>query len=244
MKKEWVLTTAALGILAVLSAPAAKAQEVSTSESTPTVEGFESGNTPASASSLQSVNQTTAAPATSADVASNNAAASSKFKIFAGFSYLNDGLLFTRVSAYGWNLQGTWNLSHHVGFTADFSGHNGSTPNVVLIILPIPKVDQDAYFFLLGPTFTGRLEKFEVFGHFLVGAAHGDLGAAVPGLGTIQLPNAQRDTNFALGLGGGLDYMFAKHWGWRMLQGDYLFSQLSSSPIHSVRISTGVLWRR
>jgi|GEM_PF-874015 len=246
MKKRWAVITAALGAFLCLHVFPTSAQEVTDARNTPGVLALESERAPVPLAGTGLAGRI--APAGDAGIPTPNSGTVpySKLDIYAGFSYLNDGLLFTRVSAYGWNLQATLNLSQHIGLTADFSGHSGSSKNVMLLgILPIPQVNQDAYFFLFGPKFTIRVpEKFEMFGHFLVGAAHGRLSAASPDLVGIALPGFVKDTNFASALGGGVDYFFAKHWGWRMIQGDYLFSQLANSPIHSIRITTGIVWRR
>lgn len=246
MKKRWAPIVAAMGAFVGLLVIPTSAQEVSNTSNTPAVLALESDSAPVPLAAAGLAGRI--APLGDAGVSKpdNGAVSYSKFDIFGGFSYLNDGLLFTRISAYGWNLQATWNLTQHLGFTADSSGNNGSSKDVKFIgIVPIPQVNQDAYFFLFGPTFTIRPpEKFEMFGHFLVGVAHGRFSASAPSLVGITLPGFEKDTNFALGLGGGVDYFFSNHWGWRMVQGDYLFSQLASSPIHSIRISTGIVWRK
>src|SRR5579864_3862799 len=205
MKKRWALVTAAMGAFLCLRILPTSAQEVVNANLTPAVFALNSYRAPVPLAAADLAGRIAAARVHDASTLDSGVVARPKLDIYAGFSYLNDGLLLTRLSSYGWNLQGTWNLSPHIGFTADFSGNNGSSKNVTLLLIaPVPQVSQDAYFFLFGPKVTARTEEFEVFGHFLVGAAHGRFDASAPGLGGIALPGFERDTNFALALGGGV----------------------------------------
>ena len=49
------------------------------------------------------------------------------------------------------------------------------------------------------------------------------------------------ETEFAMALGGGIDYSIRRRWAWR-LQADYLTSAAGIGQNH-VRISSGLVWR-
>ena len=53
---------------------------------------------------------------------------SSKVDLFGGYSYFNGSTsgLAGRYSLNGWNGQGTYNVTHWLGATADFGGYYGS----------------------------------------------------------------------------------------------------------------------
>lgn len=252
MRKQWVLMVVALGTLVCLPAIAAHAQEVSLSKNTPAVQASDSSGASALLRAAHSIDlMPSAPPSPVARVApAPPAGSTSTVDIFAGYSYLSNAYV-DRFGDHGWNLQATWNVSPHVGITADFSGHNGSHdftigtgPGAMT-----EDIDHDFYYFLFGPKLTHHAGQFDVYAHALVGVAHARSGER---FGT-GVTSVAKDTNFATGVGGGVDYMAFQHWGVRLLQVDYLFSQLNETPVtfpsgfltpvHNIRVSAGVIWR-
>ena len=101
--------------------------------------------------------------------------------------------------------------------------------------------------YLFGPRYTwnpsglsGVLGSMRIFGEGLFGGVHGYNGAfpAPGGLAT----NA---TAFALQAGGGLDLPLQNGFGLRLLQADYVYSELPNNASHSqndFRLASGISW--
>jgi hypothetical protein len=116
------------------------------------------------------------------------------FQVFGGFSYIRGSVPVTEtilcpgppcpvnVSTYqsnlnGWELSGTYKPGRWLGFTADFSGHYGTTQGAATHLQT----------FLLGPqvSLPGRVSPFA---HLLVGGAYESVGSALPSSSAITIP--------------------------------------------------------
>jgi opacity protein-like surface antigen len=148
-----------------------------------------------------------------------------KFEFFAGYSAL--GETGSRAISFGPNasVSGDYegqgfetsiirNFNKHIGIKGDFSFHfnNESNRGPVTACSPTcTTVTQDfqlktrVYNFLAGPEFKARNStRFTPFVHALGGFAHTSATFTTPGP-THILFLRRNDTNFAMGLGGGLD---------------------------------------
>src|ERR1043166_8011546 len=105
----------------------------------------------------------------------------------------------------GWNGQGTFNFTRHVGITADFSGDSKQLAGFSALGFSAG-TQQHMYDMLFGPTVTGYFGKSSVFGHALFGAALSSLSAGVsaPIVGGISAP-LDSSHAFAMAFGGGID---------------------------------------
>jgi hypothetical protein len=156
----------------------------------------------------------------------------SKFDLFLGYSFLSNNSAEFRAGDHGWNLDGTWFLNNHIGLMFDFSGHSGSNNSFG------DDQDIDQYYFLFGPNIVQRFGNFSVSGHFGAGIAHQRFSYF--GDGSF---NSANENDFAMEVGGNLDWVGKGHFGLRIIKFDYLFSQIQGRTVNNLRVSTGLIIR-
>lgn len=150
----------------------------------------------------------------------------SKFDLFGGYSYFNGSTsgVTDRYSLNGWNAQGTYNVNHWLGATADFGGYYGSPFNV----------SAHDYSFLFGPTISLRTPHFTPYVHTLFG---------VDNFHAAALGSSMSDTGFAMAVGGGVDIPVKGRLSIRAGQLDWLRSDHYSTSQNNLRVSTGLVFR-
>jgi len=159
-------------------------------------------------------------------------------EVFLGYSYMRANP--STSSADGFNLNGgngsiAYYPLHWLGIAADLGGYHvgqiGST-----------SVDSTLSTFLFGPRIrlpgTSHLKPF---GQVLFGVAHAT--------GSTGFAGAGASNAFAMGVGGGLDVPATHHFGFRLVEVDYLPTWFRENPgegrlvQNNVRVSTGVRFR-
>jgi outer membrane protein OmpA-like peptidoglycan-associated protein len=193
------------------------------------------------------------------------------WEFFAGFSFFDfrPGQVVTGTADnYGGSGGIAYNLNRWFGIAADIGGYTGKytigatgsgtttgggTATVAGgIILPGPvgltggtggdpssTANDTMYSFLFGPRFSYRNDsRFTPFGQVLFGAMYGQSG----------LPNSATasQTVFGFAAGGGIDIAITKHFSWRAVQTEYVYSRfnlpLGNFPQNNIRISSGLLF--
>src|SRR6202165_3079743 len=172
--------------------------------------------------------------------------------VFGGYSYLRN----SSNGFSGWEGQGTFNVNHYLGITADVSGAS-LTPFSFSVLGFSAGTYQHLNNYLFGPTVTASVGRSSVFAHALFGEARSSLGAGVgiPIIGGIST-GITKANSFAMAFGGGIDIGMSRHLAIRAVQVDYLRTQfnapdawttgLSSSlgnRQNSFRYSTGIVFR-
>ena len=162
-----------------------------------------------------------------------------KAEIFGGYSYLNvegeDTLGVDRQSLHGVGFSLAGNLSKRIGITGDFSYNVKNNIEVGPF-----NVDLNAFYFLFGPRFSWRSDsKATPFVHALAGGVRSK--THLTGFG------AQRETDFAMGFGGGLDVKVNKTIAIRAFQADYLPTRIDApfgdkKWAHHFRAQAGVVF--
>lgn len=157
--------------------------------------------------------------------------------IFAGYSYYNTNFATTRQGINGWegSVEGKFFPIPFFGVFADFSANYGDLK--FRVACPVSTggscstvgVNSHVDNFLIGPRLSVSVGKVRPFAEAVIGFAH------------INTRGFGSDTSIASGLGGGIDYSFFHLLGWR-LQGDYIHTNLFSTPQNNVRISTGLVF--
>ena len=168
----------------------------------------------------------------------------SKMSLFAGYAYLNNNWGNGCIAAcllggpstqlHGYSASVAYNFNNHIGMEANFAGHNGSptlfyTPATATLNGSTQTEAQDFYTYTFGPKITQPIGKFALFGHFLVGAAHGhesftDTCLQSSGSGsTCSSPftSSSHGNGFAFKTGAGADWNHGL-WGIRILEVDYV----------------------
>jgi opacity protein-like surface antigen len=164
-----------------------------------------------------------------------------KAELSAGYSFANLQLLGTdRPNAHGWNASVSVNLNRWFGLVTEFGGLYGASTSRTFAFIPVVETfDAKAHTFLFGPRFTLRKEKFSPFAHVLLGGArlNSTITNFFPSSGFTSRFSSS-SFNFALALGGGMDYKFRDRWAWRV-QTDYLQSGFFGATQNNFRLSTG-----
>jgi len=166
-----------------------------------------------------------------------------------------------RLGLFGWDGSVAANMNRWFSFATDFSGYySGSSASTtttetlpcglgctqtitITSVASRPKVHN----FLFGPQFSYPAGKIRPFAHFLLGLEHLDvtrsenLSSTGVGFTVIgALPLSAGNNEFAMAIGGGVDYSIKHNLAWR-LESDYLTGQGTGQ--NHVRVSTGVVWR-
>ena len=166
-----------------------------------------------------------------------------------------------RLGLYGWNGSVAVNMNRWFSFATDFNGlYSGSSASnttketltcgpgctetiTIVDVASRPKVHN----FLFGPQFSYPRGKIRPFAHFLLGMEHLNLtrseNLSSTGVGFISgvpLPQSAGNNEFAMAVGGGVDYSIKHNLAWR-LESDYLTGQGTGQ--NHVRVSTGLVWR-
>jgi opacity protein-like surface antigen len=159
-----------------------------------------------------------------------------------------------RLGTFGWDGSVAVNMNRWFSFATDFSGYysGSSTSTTRTVTLPTgtetitnvasnPKIHN----FLFGPQFSYPAGKIRPFAHFLLGGQHADVTRSeIITCATcfiIGIPiNVGSGIEFAMALGGGVDYSFKHNLAWR-LESDYLTNQGTGQ--NHVRVSTGLVWQ-
>jgi hypothetical protein len=143
-----------------------------------------------------------------------------KAEVFGGFSLLNTdmgGLWRDRLSFYGFQANGAFNLDKKFGIEADFGGQFKSEDNITVHM----------YEFLFGPRFAVRQDKATMFVHALFGGMN--IGA-----------EGDSTNGFAMGFGGGLDLNMNDRLAVRVVQFDWIPSRFTESGEGSIWIKDTV----
>jgi hypothetical protein len=177
------------------------------------------------------------------------AKAQSKMQVFGGYAYgggsTNNYCYYyctpPSFPRQGFEASFGYNFSTHVGIEAAFDGFNGTqTPESS----PVGtgnngeniKDKGSSYLYTFGPRLTYPVGDFSLYTHLLVGGAHvhdNYTETCIPyGSGTCGSPDPYTETDsgngMAFKIGGGVDWNHGV-WGIRIVQLDYVHSQLSLS---------------
>jgi opacity protein-like surface antigen len=159
----------------------------------------------------------------------------SKFDVFAGYSYVRANPSTSGVD--GFNLHGgsasiAYNATDWLAAVADFGGYHSSD------ILGTG-VDGTLSTYLFGPRVSYRRHaRVTPFGQVLFGVAH---------IGDSGLGFSASNNSFAMSVGGGVDLKLSKHFSVRPVQLDYLltrFDELGTGgqTQNNLRVSTGIVF--
>ncbi|HEY6248435.1 MAG TPA: outer membrane beta-barrel protein [Candidatus Angelobacter sp.] len=142
-------------------------------------------------------------------------------ELFGGYSFVHSSLPGQGLNANGGSASFAINPEHWLGFVADFGGYHGS----------VASAGVTDFTYLFGPRFSYRSKSpLTPFAHVLLGGIHQSVGGI------------SSQNGFAMAIGGGLDLKVDSHWAWRMVQAEYLYSNLTNQQ-NNARISTGIVYR-
>ncbi len=160
-----------------------------------------------------------------------------KAEIFGGYTFSHVSNGFGSANTNGWNASGTGYVIKYFGFTAnigaDYSHGNDLARACVTSTggCALPEGNPTLYTATFGPQVRVPLRNVSIFAHGLFGVAHLSGGGALS------------NNSFATGLGGGVEYKFAKIVSLRIGQLDYLHTSPHGVGLNHVRYSTGIVLR-
>jgi opacity protein-like surface antigen len=145
---------------------------------------------------------------------------------FGGYSYIRlDADLNNDQDLNGFNASFTYNLNQILGITGEISGNYGDTR------VAGANADLNTYFFLFGPKFAFRgNSRVTPFAHVLLGVVRFDVDTGLRDTTTTQ---------FAVAVGGGVDFNITEKVALRVAQADYILTRLANSNQNNIRVSTG-----
>jgi opacity protein-like surface antigen len=129
----------------------------------------------------------------------------------------------------GWDAEAQYNFSRLVGVVADFAGHYGSpfTPYGSRSVGGLPS--QTAYSVMVGPVFTyRRYKRLTPYLHALFGFSRSSLSAStITGVVNPVSSVATTYDDFAMALGGGVDYKINHRFALRLAQVEWYHTSLN-----------------
>ena len=156
-----------------------------------------------------------------------------RVEIFGGAQFEH---LENSFNAVGWNASLTGNFKHVLGITADFGG-----------VYKSRHVNSSVYTYTVGPVLTARLPVVQPFVHALFGVAR-ESQDAIP-IACAQITpvcpgpfSLGSDTSFATAIGAGFDVKLAPFVKLRLIQVDYLRTQLHGATQNQPRASAGIVF--
>jgi opacity protein-like surface antigen len=173
-----------------------------------------------------------------------------KVQVFGGYSLLNQisggptdisldlalhpvsGGFGVATNFNGWSAEAQYNANRWVGIVADFGGRNGSPITAPGGVSGLP--NGKAYSFLAGPVISYRTKsRLTPFVHVLAGWERSSLNAStITGVSPPVSSAAETYTDFAIALGGGLDYSIFRHFALRVGQLDYYHTSQNLSKFY------------
>lgn len=145
-----------------------------------------------------------------------------RLQVFGGFSYMrfdSRTLGFANDSNLeGYNVSAAFNVFRFLGVAGELSGQYG--PHINFRDMAV------------GPQYVRRMGPVVAFGHFLWGK-----GRSFDSIGS-----AGGDTHWAYVIGGGADLDYRHNLSLRVLQVDYIHSNLFNRNQQNVRVSVGVVY--
>jgi opacity protein-like surface antigen len=171
---------------------------------------------------------------------------SSRLSVFGGYSYVranpSDSSNLGGFSMNGGNFSAAYNVTGWLSGVADIGGYHASRPLncAALGCTGTGNFKGNTWTYLFGPRVTFRhFGRVTPYAQVLFGVAH-----TTP---NVFLTNHQ--TDFAMTVGGGVDYHLSHHWSIRPIQLEYLQTRFKEIDVvggdsqNNLRLSTGVVFR-
>jgi opacity protein-like surface antigen len=184
-----------------------------------------------------------------------------KVQVFGGYSLVDadtGGLTGSKVDAAlgqpvntfgvssifrGWNAEAQYNFDGWVGLAVDFSGRSGKpfTSRSATPVTGIP--NETAYSILVGPVLSYRTKsKLTPFAHALFGYDRTHLGAStIVGPSSTVASASSSYTDFAMALGGGVDYKISRNFLLRLGQVDYFHTSINLNTLYDGAFGTAAI---
>jgi Outer membrane protein beta-barrel domain len=161
-----------------------------------------------------------------------------RFEVSIGYNYLHLHDADPEPEhLHGVDLSGFVNLNSWLAIGGDFMADFGNVTRSSIFGGSFD-VDSQRYIYVFGPKVTvWRNSQFRVFLEALAGGVHARAEASAGSFS--QTASAD---GFAAAGGIGADWRFSEHFSWRMIQADYIPTDLEGDWQHNFRVSTGFVY--
>ena len=149
-----------------------------------------------------------------------------KAGFFGGYSYLNGDFQTHREQAHGFAASVHLNFTRNFAVVADYSGHYKHGDFLAGVE---PETRTFISTFLFGPRLVKSGGDINAFAHALFG-------------GRYLSQKGFSKTDFAIGLGGGIDYKYSKRLALRVFQIDYVPTKSEENWAHNFRAEFGLVF--
>ena len=144
-------------------------------------------------------------------------------QVFGGYSYTRfDTRSFgfsNQTGLNGYTFSPAYNFAYGFGVVAELSGQYGARLNLRDLTV--------------GPQFVYPWKNTQLFAHLLIGDARS----------LAQVGTTVEDTARAVAVGGGMDLGISSRFSWRVVQFDYIHTDLFDLKQNNLRFSTGLVYR-
>jgi hypothetical protein len=163
------------------------------------------------------------------------------FEVSLGFNYIYLDNQFPETrNLYGVEASAFINATSWLAaggeFMADFGSHS-----IPVFFRRTVDIDSQRYVYVFGPRITVWHDPhFKVFVEALAGGVHAEAQLTSPQFSSVS-QSASAD-GFAAALGGGFDWRLTNHLSWRIVQADYLGTNLGNQWQTNFRASTAIAY--
>jgi outer membrane protein with beta-barrel domain len=163
------------------------------------------------------------------------------FEVSVGFNYIHLDDQFPETKhLYGVSASAFVNATSWLAVGGEFMADFGSR-SIPTISGRATDVDSQRYIYVFGPRVTvWHNPRFRLFTEALAGGVHAEAK-----LSSAQFPFISQTASadaFAAAFGGGFDWRLTNHLSWRILQADYVGTDLGSQWQNNFRASTGIVY--
>ena len=163
------------------------------------------------------------------------------FEISLGFNYIHLGDASPEpANVFGADLSTFFNDTNWLGLCGDFMANFGHRSQQ--FFSANVDFDNQRYFYVFGPRVTvWQGSQFRLFFEALAGGAHAELDASAS-RGAVTVSQNFQEDGFAMALGAGVDWRFSNHLSWRLLQADYVPTNLGNNWQNNFRAATEIVY--
>jgi hypothetical protein len=160
-----------------------------------------------------------------------------RFELSLGYNYLHLGDADPEPEhLHGVDVSGFVNLNRFLALGGEFMADFGSESRD--FFGGSVDFDSQRYLYVFGPRVTlFRSPQVRVFVQALAGGVHAHAEASAG-----SLSRSISEDGFAAAGGFGVDWRFSEHLSWRIIQADYVPTELDGDWQHNFRASTGIVW--
>jgi len=165
------------------------------------------------------------------------------FDVSVGFNYIYlDNQFPETKNLYGVEASAFINITSWLAAGGDFMANFGEHSVQPRFFFGNVDVDSRRYIYVFGPRFTvWHNPQFRIFAEALAGGVHAEAEVSFQA-GAVSVSRSASEDALAVAVGAGFDWRFSRHFSWRVIQADYLPTNLGSQWQNNFRASTGLVY--